>query len=126
MAPLQPKTATHDLAYRWFSRQGWHPFLFQEQAWQEFEWAHGLVNAPTGSGKTYSLFIPIALNYLEAGCPPGLFAIWVTPIRALTKEIYNACSRAAMGWASKWRLPFAPAIPTKKNVPVKNKSLLPY
>ncbi|MEZ4900091.1 MAG: DEAD/DEAH box helicase, partial [Saprospiraceae bacterium] len=98
MAPLQPKTATHDLAYRWFSRQGWHPFLFQEQAWQEFGMGkHGLVNAPTGSGKTYSLFIPIALNYLEAGCPPGLFAIWVTPIRALTKEIYNACSRAADG-----------------------------
>ena len=98
MAPLQPKTATHDLAYRWFSRQGWHPFPFQEQAWQEFGMGkHGLVNAPTGSGKTYSLFIPIALNYLEAGCPPGLFAIWVTPIRALTKEIYNACSRAADG-----------------------------
>lgn len=86
------------VALDWFDRQGWKPFPFQESAWHEFrDGKHGLVNAPTGSGKTYSLFIPIALQYLEAGCPAGLFAIWVTPIRALTKEIYNACSRAAQG-----------------------------
>ena len=98
MAVKRMETGRMDLALDWFDRQGWQPFPFQVLAWQEFrEGKHGLVNAPTGSGKTYSLFIPIALQYLEAGCPAGLFAIWVTPIRALTKEIFNACSRAAQG-----------------------------
>lgn len=86
------------VAMDWFSSQGWTPFKFQLDTWDKYDegW-HGLVNAPTGSGKTYSLFIPFALEFMADGAEEGLQAIWVTPIRALTKEIYNACSRAVAG-----------------------------
>lgn len=86
------------ITQEWFKSQGWTPFEFQENTWQKYnEGWHGLVNAPTGSGKTYALFIPFALEFMADGAEEGLQAIWVTPIRALTKEIYNACTRAAAG-----------------------------
>ena len=43
----------------WLSIKGWHPFLFQQQTWQHIiSNESGLVNAPTGCGKTYS--VPVA------------------------------------------------------------------
>ncbi|MEM9930289.1 MAG: DEAD/DEAH box helicase, partial [Bacteroidota bacterium] len=75
----------------------------------------GLVNAPTGSGKTYSLLIPILLEYLAeqegeaAGAKKGkkssgLWAIWITPIRALTNEIRQAAQRAAADLGIDWNI----------------------
>lgn len=88
-------------AHQWFKEKGWKAFPFQEEAWQSYlEGYHGLVNAPTGSGKTYSLALPILLEYLNnlPVNPPkrkiGLQAIWITPIRALAKEIQISVQRA--------------------------------
>lgn len=70
----------------------WEPASFQEAAWEAFRAGKsGLVNAPTGSGKTYSLLIPILL---ETPKPRGLQAIWITPIRALAKEIQQSAEKA--------------------------------
>lgn len=65
----------------------------------------GLVNAPTGSGKTYSLMLPILARSLNAGAQSqGIRAIWITPIRALTTEIGLATKRAIEGLGSPWRM----------------------
>ena len=46
----------------WFEEQGWSPFPFQQEAWEaHLGGLNGLVNAPTGSGKTYALILPILL-----------------------------------------------------------------
>lgn len=50
-----------------------------------------MVNAPTGSGKTYSLLLPI---FEQQQKPRGLTALWITPIRALAKEIRQSAERA--------------------------------
>jgi ATP-dependent Lhr-like helicase len=79
-------------AKKWFHGMQWEPASFQEAAWEAFrEGKSGLVNAPTGSGKTYSLLIPILLEKAE---PRGLQAIWITPIRALAKEIQQSAEKA--------------------------------
>jgi len=81
-----------DIAENWAADKGWVPFSFQREAWQSFEQGEsGLVNAPTGSGKTYSLMIPILLKINKSN---GLQAIWITPIKALTQEIWQAGNRA--------------------------------
>ncbi|MCO5725099.1 ligase-associated DNA damage response DEXH box helicase [Robiginitalea marina] len=87
-------------AKQWFRSQGWEPFPFQEQTWQAFlQGKHGLLNAPTGSGKTYALWFPILLHYLREFPDarerprPGLKAIWVTPLRALSQEIRQSAER---------------------------------
>ncbi len=62
----------------------------------------GLVNAPTGSGKTYSLMIPAILEGWQE--KKGLQLIWITPIRALAKEIKIAAERAIEGLGMDWKV----------------------
>jgi ATP-dependent Lhr-like helicase len=88
----------------WFSNAGWKPFPFQLEAWQAcMDGFSGLVNAPTGSGKTYSLMVPLVLQFLRDHPSKrekknaGLQAIWITPIRALSKEIEISARRLIDG-----------------------------
>lgn len=99
MSP-DPRTAIQS----WFSRMGWKPFAFQTEAWDAYrEGFSGLVNAPTGSGKTYSLMVPIVTDFMErhptekARKNAGLHAVWITPIRALSKEIELSARRLIEG-----------------------------
>lgn len=63
------------------------------------EGKHGLLNAPTGSGKTYALWFPIVLNYIKnnpdykSKHKKGLKAVWITPLRALSQEIKQSAER---------------------------------
>ncbi|MBY8963986.1 ligase-associated DNA damage response DEXH box helicase [Flavobacterium sp. D11R37] len=91
-----------DIATGWFDSKGWKPFPFQTQTWTAFlQGKNGLLNAPTGSGKTYALWIPVVLNYIKKNpdyktkYKPGLKAIWITPLRALSVEIKQAAERVA-------------------------------
>jgi ATP-dependent Lhr-like helicase len=86
-------------ARKWFRQNGWKPFSFQEETWELLlNGEEGIVNAPTGSGKTYSLLLPI-IEKISKSQSKGLQLIWVSPIRALTKEILQSTERAlfAMG-----------------------------
>jgi ATP-dependent helicase Lhr and Lhr-like helicase len=76
------------LGEHWFAARHWEVYDFQKQAWKALrEGRSGLVNAPTGCGKTYSLLVPIAERILSKGLEKGITAIWITPIRALAQEI---------------------------------------
>jgi ATP-dependent Lhr-like helicase len=98
-----------EIGKEWFSRNGWTPFAFQLEAWEAYlAGKSGLVNAPTGSGKTYSLLVPILLEFLRDNPKKpknsGLRAIWITPIRALSKEIEFAANRAIEGLDLPWKV----------------------
>ena len=89
-----------EIAENWFQQQGWKPFPFQKQTWKAFlQGKHGLLNAPTGSGKTYALWFPIVLDYIKrhpdykTKHKKGLKAIWITPLRALSQEIKQSAER---------------------------------
>ncbi len=88
------------IAENWFQTQSWKPFSFQKKTWSAFlQGKNGLLNAPTGSGKTYALWIPIVLDYIRKNPEyatkhkKGLKAIWITPLRALSVEIKQATER---------------------------------
>lgn len=90
------------IAEDWFQKQNWNAFPFQTQTWTAFlQGKNGLLNAPTGSGKTYALWLPIILNYIKENPTyktkhkPGLKAIWITPLRALSVEIKQAAEKVA-------------------------------
>ncbi|ASV29790.1 ligase-associated DNA damage response DEXH box helicase [Maribacter cobaltidurans] len=89
-----------DIAENWFIEQNWKPFPFQKETWKAFlQGKHGLLNAPTGSGKTYALWFPIVLNYIKQNPDyknkhkKGLKAVWITPLRALSQEIRQSAER---------------------------------
>lgn len=96
----------------WFEERGWKPFPFQVDAWKSYLDGHsGLVNAPTGSGKTYSLMMPILLEFIRnnpnnyrSKKNNGLQAIWITPIRALSKEIELSAKRLVEGLGLAWKV----------------------
>ncbi|MCW2118955.1 ligase-associated DNA damage response DEXH box helicase [Flavobacterium sp. 7A] len=97
-----------EIADDWFHKQNWKPFPFQKQTWNAFlQGKNGLLNAPTGSGKTYALWLPIVLHYIKENPnyktkhQPGLKAIWITPLRALSAEIKQAAERVADGLGTK-------------------------
>ena len=90
------------IAENWFHIQGWEPFQFQKDTWKAFlQGKNGLLNAPTGSGKTYALWFPIILDYIKNNPgyktkhKKGLKAIWITPLRALSEEIRQSAERVA-------------------------------
>ena len=92
------------IAENYFQQQGWKSFPFQQQTWDAFlAGKHGLLNAPTGSGKTYALWVAIVLNYIKHNPDykkkpkKGLKAIWITPLRSLSQEIMQASQRFVDG-----------------------------
>jgi len=95
----------------WFAGRDWIPFSFQLEAWHKYlDGESGLINAPTGSGKTYSLLMPIMLEFIrnnpkyKSKKNNGLQAIWITPIRALSKEIELSAQRLIEGLELPWRV----------------------
>ncbi|NEP17980.1 MAG: DEAD/DEAH box helicase, partial [Leptolyngbya sp. SIO4C1] len=69
----------------WFARQGWQPLAFQQATWEAYlAGKSGLIQVPTGSGKTYaSVMGPIA-QMLAGPVQKGLKLLYVTPLRALS------------------------------------------
>ena len=96
------RSELYNIAESWFQQQNWKPFKFQKDTWRAFlQGKHGLLNAPTGSGKTYALWFPIVLTYIKSNPQyktkhkKGLKAIWITPLRALSQEIRQSAERVA-------------------------------
>ena len=53
-------TIGYKLIKEWLVSKGFKPFAYQEEAWNHIiNGESGLVNAPTGSGKTFSVFLRI-------------------------------------------------------------------
>lgn len=95
MSLTKTKYETFEACNRWMQSMEWRPAEFQQQAWQAIDaGADGLVNAPTGSGKTYSVLLPLLMRYAQQEKTiKGIRILWLTPIRALAKEIQLSAMR---------------------------------
>ncbi len=96
----------------WLAKKNLHPFLFQEEAWQHIiENDSGLVNAPTGCGKTYSIFLGALIDFInthpqsyQSKKKNGLQLLWVTPLRALAKDIGRAMEEVIVELGMSWKI----------------------
>ena len=82
---------------QWMAEKGISPFKFQIETWQKFENGYsGMVVAPTGFGKTFSVFLALLTNFLNhpEKYKKGLKMIWITPLRSLSKDIAKAMQEA--------------------------------
>jgi ATP-dependent Lhr-like helicase len=96
----------------WLAAYNRKPFLFQQQAWQHIiQQESGLVNAPTGCGKTFSVFLGALIQFInqhpndyKLKKKNGLQLLWVTPLRALAKDIGRAMEEAIEGLGMSWQV----------------------
>ena len=99
-------------ALAYFKKKGWTPFPFQIEAWKDFlDGKSGLLNAPTGSGKTFALWFPALLDYIlqhpDSWKTPrknGIQLIWVTPLRALAQDLQKAMQEVCEVLELPWRV----------------------
>lgn len=71
-----------------FKKRGWKPFPFQRETWEAMlKGESGLLYVPTGSGKTYAAVMPIFAKLLQAPKKKGLKALYITPLRALARDL---------------------------------------
>jgi ATP-dependent Lhr-like helicase len=87
-------------ALKWFEQQGWQPLPFQQETWQAYlNGKSGMIQVPTGSGKTYAAVMGAILEMLQAPSP-GLKLLYITPLRALSRDIQQSILRPIqeMGW----------------------------
>lgn len=82
---------------QWMAGKGIMPFKFQIKTWQKFGNDYsGMVVAPTGFGKTFSVFLALVSDFLNhpEKYKKGLKMMWVTPLRSLSKDIAKAMQEA--------------------------------
>lgn len=91
---------------------GFQPFLFQEQSWEAIvSGKSGLVNAPTGCGKTFAVFMGALIQFInehptqyKTKAKNGLQLLWITPLRALAKDIGRAMEEVIAGLGMQWQV----------------------
>ncbi|MGC4102237.1 ligase-associated DNA damage response DEXH box helicase [Ferruginibacter sp.] len=96
----------------WLKSNGRTAFTFQQQAWQHIiNNKNGLVNAPTGCGKTYSVFLGALIQFINAHPKQyrskknnGLQLLWITPLRALAKDIARAMEEVIQQLGMQWQV----------------------
>jgi ATP-dependent Lhr-like helicase len=105
-------TKGRQVIQHWYKQKNWQQFPFQ----QEMEAAYlggysGLLNAPTGSGKTFALFLPFLVDFINKHPDTyttqknnGLLMLWITPLRALTNDIRKAMQEACDEMGLPWHI----------------------
>lgn len=105
-------TPGYKIISAWFASLHIKPFAFQEEAWQHIiNNRSGLVNAPTGCGKTFSVFLGAVIDFINNNADVytqkkknGLQLLWVTPLRALAKDIARAMEEVIEGLGMQWQI----------------------
>lgn len=87
----------NDIAEEWFKRNEWQAYDFQLKSWNAIAKGYsGVLNAPTGFGKTYAIWFGVLQRYFSKNRnQKGLHCLWITPLRALSQEIFRATSRVS-------------------------------
>ena len=96
----------------WFNSRGIRPFVFQEETWMHILQCHsGLVNAPTGCGKTFSVFLGALIEFIneypddyQNRSRNHLRLLWITPLRALAKDIGRAMKEVIEELGMQWQV----------------------
>jgi ATP-dependent Lhr-like helicase len=112
MAGIESSTG-YKTVIKWLKKSKKSPFEFQTDSWRYYaEGYSGVVNAPTGFGKTFSMFLAVVIEELNnqaddkrkkgKRADQGLKLIWITPLRSLAKDLARAmrevCETIDLDW----------------------------
>ena len=96
----------HAPVVSWFASRGWTPQPFQTEVWESMaKGEDGLLQAPTGSGKTYAAMGHVLSAAKASDTPRGkerLRLLWIAPLRALSSDISEAARAMVDGMGLDW------------------------
>jgi ATP-dependent helicase Lhr and Lhr-like helicase len=109
---LLKESKGYQVVLSWFESKGLHPFTFQEETWMHIlQSDSGLVNAPTGCGKTFSVFLGAVIGFInefpddyKTRSRNHLRLLWITPLRALAKDIGRAMQEVIGELGMQWQV----------------------
>src|ERR1700712_1413005 len=109
---LRMSTPGQQIIRQWYRDKKWEQFAFQQEMEEVYLAGNsGLLNAPTGSGKTYAMFLPFLEEFINKHPTDyktrqnnGLLMLWITPLRALTNDIRKAMQTACDEIGLPWRI----------------------
>lgn len=95
-------SSNDNTVHDWFNKKGWTPLPFQQATWDAYRRGKsGLIQVPTGSGKTFAAVMgPISRMLAEESKRPGIRLLYLTPLRALSRDLAVAIREPieTMGW----------------------------
>ena len=105
-------TRGYSIITNWMASKNFQPFAYQQEAWQHIiNGKSGLINAPTGTGKTFSVFLGSLIQFIndhpnnyQTKSKNGLQIIWVTPLRSLAKDIGRAMEEVISELNIQWKV----------------------
>jgi ATP-dependent helicase Lhr and Lhr-like helicase len=106
------ETPGYKVIDQWLKQKQFSAFEFQEETWQHIiNGNSGLVNAPTGFGKTFSVFLGAVIQFIndhpkdyQSKKKNGLRLIWIAPLRALAKDIGRAMEEVIHELGIQWQI----------------------
>ena len=106
------ETVGYKVIDSWLRSKDHRPFLFQQETWEHIHNnKSGLVNAPTGCGKTFSVFLGALIQFINehptkylSKSKSGLQLLWITPLRALAKDIGRAMEEVIADLNMQWKI----------------------
>ncbi len=112
MAIKLKSTKGYSVVQQWLASNNMQAFRFQEETWQHIiNNKSGLVNAPTGCGKTFSVFLGSIIQFINNNPQSyqtkknnGLQLLWITPLRALAKDIGRAMEDVILQLNMQWQI----------------------
>lgn len=109
---MNKRSPLHD----WFKVRGWEPLPFQLQTWQAIlEGKSGLIQAASGTGKTYALIGGFCQRFIEQEADdPSLKLLWITPLRALATDLTKQIAEMVQSFNPHWTVGFKTSDTTAK------------
>lgn len=97
-------TELHPKIIEWFQARTWTPFSFQRESWHNYlDGESGLLHAPTGFGKTLSVWLgPVSETLATGKSPRHCEVLWITPLRALANDTLQSLREPIEGMGLDW------------------------
>ena len=80
---------------KFFKKNNWTPLDFQIEAWESYlRGESGIIQVPTGCGKTYAALLGPLLQLKELKSSKGINILLVTPLKALSRDLKKSIIEA--------------------------------
>ncbi len=81
---------------KFFDKNDWKPLSFQIESWEAYlNGENGIIQVPTGCGKTYAALMGPLSKLNDCRKKSGLNILLITPLKALSRDLKNSIDSAA-------------------------------